>query len=804
MVLLLLFLRVMLSHGYRRLLATGALLCAPVAAWAQDRAQDRAPGLLDEGRPEVVELRLAGVRSVDADALRRAIRTDQSRCRSLVFRVTVCPFYKGDVVYARHYLDPTEFRRDVLRIKLFYYERGYREAQVDTAVADAGTDRVRVLFAVTEGEPTRVDTVAVERAGGQLIPRRRRARIVRIRRGDPLDLLRIDSAKVAIREALGSRGYADAEVGTRVQVDDSARLARVTISVDPKRRTTVDTVVVRGNEEVSDETIRNSLRLRPGEIFRVSDVQESQRALYESGLFRRASIVATPPTDTTRPQRDSAKTVVVTVQEAAPHAVRTSVGFNTFEFLQAGGRYTQYNLLGGARRLDVQGAIGNIGAEQLNRRFIFRNPQLDTAAGRYFSPTYQASVDVTQRWFGDPRNTVSAGLFAQRRSSPLVFVDRGYGATATFTREVAPRLPVSLNYRFEISGVEAGDVYFCVNFGVCERPTIDALNESQRLSPAALTVSSDRANDLFSPTRGTRWRADLEYASQFTASDFRYSRLSAEGSYYRPAFRGVLATHLRLGAVQAVESTNEAIGVGGLNGVALIHPRKRFYSGGSQSVRGYGENQLGPRVLTVPSAVLRGRRVFDRPGAAGMRDTIYIYCQPGVIPIAQCDPNGSGVERNAAGDSIGVSRLQASDFLPRPVGGDGVVEASAEYRFPLLARFNLFGAVFVDGAVVTGESPVGRETVVAATPGFGIRYRSPVGPIRVDVGINPSLEDELRVITESDAGGPRGLVELQGTENPDGTPGVPSRRKFAAYQRTGGVGDALGRLVLHLSIGEAF
>ena len=173
-------------------------------------------------------------------------------------------------------------------------------------------------------------------------------------------------------------------------------------------------------------------------------------------------------------------------------------------------------------------------------------------------------------------------------------------------------------------------------------------------------------------------------------------------------------------------------------------------------------------------------------------------------PIESCDPNATAVLRNAAGDSTGVSRLEAGDFIPRPVGGDGVVEASVEYRFPLLARFNLFGAVFLDGAVVTGESVVGRETVVAATPGFGVRYRSPVGPIRVDVGINPSVEDELRVITESDAGGPRGLVELQGTLNPDGSVAVPGRRKFAAYQRSGGVGDALGRLVLHLSIGEAF
>jgi hypothetical protein len=133
-----------------------------------------------------------------------------------------------------------------------------------------------------------------------------------------------------------------------------------------------------------------------------------------------------------------------------------------------------------------------------------------------------------------------------------------------------------------------------------------------------------------------------------------------------------------------------------------------------------------------------------------------------------------------------------------------VLEASVEYRFPLLARFNLFGAVFLDGAVVTGESVAGRETIVAATPGFGIRYRSPVGPIRIDLGINPSTSDSLRVITESDAGAQRGLLELQGTVNTNNTPGIPAKRSFAAYKRGAGVGDALGRLVLHLSIGEAF
>ena len=43
-------------------------------------------------------------------------------------------------------------------------------------------------------------------------------------------------------------------------------------------------------------------------------------------------------------------------------------------------------------------------------------------------------------------------MFAYRRLAPSVFVERGEGANISFTREVADRVPVSLTYRFELTG----------------------------------------------------------------------------------------------------------------------------------------------------------------------------------------------------------------------------------------------------------------------------------------------------------------------------------------------------------------
>jgi outer membrane protein assembly factor BamA len=240
----------------------------------------------------------------------------------------------------------------------------------------------------------------------------------------------------------------------------------------------------------------------------------------------------------------------------------------------------------------------------------------------------------------------------------------------------------------------------------------------------------------------------------------------------------VLATHLRIGFVRP--------GQGNTDGV--LHPRKRFYAGGSQSVRGFGENQLGPRILTLPHGFLINAQTTS--GAP---------CDAWSPAIRLCDPN-TARDSTAAPNQI-PKLISDDEFTPSPLGGTSLVEASVEYRFPLFLK-NLGGAVFIDGAAV-GErvfDPLrGLATFKnlvsgtgAITPGFGVRYYSPVGPIRVDLGINPSRAEELAVVTELQRNGRLEIVPLE-------TP-----RRYAAGGGGSGIGRILNRLTLHLSIGQAY
>jgi outer membrane protein insertion porin family/translocation and assembly module TamA len=597
---------------------------------------------------------------------------------------------------------------------------------------------------------------------------------VRLRAGDPLNLIRLDSTIVRLRDQLWEQGYSDARIDTTVTVDPETHSARVEIAIDPRWRATVGQIAIAGNQKVARRTILNSLSFRPGDVYRRSDLIESQRNLYESQLFKQA-IITVPP------QGDTSKFIEVQVKEAPLREARLSGGFNTVDFVQVEGRFTNYNFYGRARRLDIQGVLGNLLAKQLNP--TFRHPIDEDAEAGFFQPTWNVSADLKQPWFQSSRNTIGVGVFGHRRIVPSIVVDRGFGASATFTRTVAQRAPASLTYRYEITRVEAGDIYFCINYGVCDRGTIDALRGNQALSPMALTSSVDRTNDPFSPTNGYHARLDVEHASYFTGSDFRYNRAFTEGAVYHRmgGRRATLAAHARLGWVRPLASTNKEVDIPGevadtLGGI--LHPRKRFYAGGSQSVRGYGENQLGPRILTVPST-----RLATIPG-----------CDPAALFVG-CDPDAPRPPDPTKPGTPGEA-LPDRDFTPRALGGTTLIEGSVEYRFPVWKQLD--GAVFVDGAIV-GESSLTQATkgTGAITPGFGVRYQSPVGPIRVDVGFNPHLAEALDVVTEvTNANGQKQLVRVL-RPGPNGL--EPATRTY-----NGETASFLDRLTLHLSIGQAF
>lgn len=732
-----------------------------------------------EGREEVSE-----------EVLRRNLVTRQTRCRSLLLQ-PFCRLGDWDVITERHHLDRDEIPSDELRLLVTYFRQGFRHADVSAEVRESN-GQVEVRFRIDEGPPTLVQRMDVHQEP-EVLTARDMERAPFPREGRPFNLDLLDQAMDFLEERLHEAGYLDAAVTDSIEVEE--RGARVRLTIDPGPQSTVRRVDIEGNQEIEDATIRGGLLLEEGEVLTLPLVRRTRRTLYDTNLFHEVEVSVSGEAEGgssaeavgsadgagsadgtgqadgagQADQPDSAKVVSIRLREAPPRLARVGGGFNTLEFGQVEGRFTHYNWLGGGRRLDLRAAVGNLLAPQLNDRGIFRNVLPgDLAAvdpGPFQHPTWQATAELAQPHFRGARNALGISLFAHRAIIPGISIDQGFGGELSLTRRIAFRAPLSLAYRHEVVRAEAGEVYFCVHFGVCAPPVIQGLRGRRSLAPVSLGFHVDRSDHALAPTAGYRIRADLEHASELTLSDFAYHRASGEASYYRAFVRWpehVVAGRFRAGWVGALDPADEELRVDE-TGRSLIHPRKRFFAGGARSVRGYPENRLGPRVLTVPRDVLLDE---DR-------------CTSEEIAQATCDPNQAPVDA----------------FFPRPLGGSSLLEGSVEYRFPI---GSVTAALFLDGAVVGGRvGGLVQDASAGVTPGFGVRFASPAGPIRIDLGIQGRPTAELPVVTETETEVTNGVIQRELVR-------LETLRRYDPLEARGFVGRMLGRLTLHFSIGEAF
>ena len=179
-----------------------------------------------------------------------------------------------------------------------------------------------------------------------------------------------------------------------------------------------------------------------------------------------------------------------------------------------------------------------------------------------------------------------------------------------------------------------------------------------------------------------------------------------------------------------------------------------------QSVRGFSENELGPTVLQARRASLL---------TAG--------CSNSTIANGQCDP----------------SSVPDDELFTRPVGGSSLIEGSAELRLPLMKALGT--VLFVDGAYVgTAGLASPAHGKGAVTPGVGFRYRSPLGVLRLDIGLRPVGAELLPVVVATtDANGNDSIVRL--TREKRYSPIAPS---------TGTLHSIARRLVVHFAMGQAF
>jgi len=637
--------------------------------------------------PRVVrQLSFEGNRAISDEVLASAISTTNSSWFARSF------FFRWLGLGEKRYFDEQEFRRDVVRIEVLYRRSGYPRVQVDTLVRRT-PENVFITFRFKEGDPIRVTSFQV--IGLDSLPQRLRQVVVvdlPLQQGDPFNRYEMQATADTITRRLRDRGYPTARVYSSFEANKERLTASVTLEVAPGHRAVIGSIEVVGTKRVEPDLVRNLMAARPGRRYSQDELFQSQRNLYQSDLFR----FATVNIDSAKfqPGADSVP-LLVQVNEAKRRRIRSGIGYGTEDCFRGSAGWTSRNFLGsGGRILDLTSRVSKVGVgEPVDwglRNTICTASKHDTIGSA--KANFSLGASIRRPAFLSPNNTISVSVFTEQRSEFNVYLRRETGSTITLRRETPRRrLPLSLAYTLSYGHTEATAVSFCASFNACTPDVVDLLKQNRVLATITANASLPRTNNPIDPSRGSQKSVEVTVSSKLlgSASFQQFTRVVSEAAWYRPVARDVvLSWRVRGGAIFAPR-----VDVATQSG-NFIPPEQRFYAGGPNDVRGFDRNELGPVVYVVSKAYL---------------------------------------------DSVGgIAKANRDSIQVAATGGNTLAVGNIELRVPspvLSSRLRL--AAFVDAGGVWQRGSGGTGVVIRVTPGVGIRLNTPLGPARLDIAYNP-------------------------------------------------------------------
>ncbi|HJS48119.1 MAG TPA: BamA/TamA family outer membrane protein [Gemmatimonadales bacterium] len=674
-------------RAFRR--ALGACLFASTGLVGALVAQP-APGLV------VRKLEFEGNKALSEEVLAASIATTRSNW----FATT--PVIRKVGLGEKRYLNEQEFRRDVLRLVLLYRRSGFLEVEVDTAVRRTEEDAY-VTFRITEGAPVRVTAIVVDGLAA-VGDRERLLEDLPLQVGDPFDRLLLQATADTLVRRLRDRGRPGARVFSGFDVDRAGRTAAVSLEAEPGDSVAVGPIAVTGVRRVDSSLVRDLLATRPGRPFSQKDLQASQVSLYTSELFRFASV----DVDSAWTPGSGPVPLRVQVTEGRFHQVRAFGGYGTDDCLRMGAGYTERNILGEGRILDLNLRFSKLGVGEPTRvegiATSICGPIEDDSIGSG-KLNFSATLGIRRPAFLSYRNVGTATLFAERRSEVRVYRREELGFSLGLSRQLWNRFPFSVQYRLGYGRTEALPATYCANFNACTPDDITQFQQRRLLGVASVNTTLNRTNNPLDPSRGTLSSFEVAHSSGITgSSDLQYfTRGVADASWYRPLGRNtVLALRARAGYVYAPQVAFDS------GAVAYVPPEQRFYAGGPNDVRGFERNELGP--------------------------VVYVIDDEDLPP----DPDD----------------IDPADLRFAATGGNTLFVANAELRLPApVFRGRLRLALFVDAGGVwqlgIDDAP---KSDFRVTPGFGVRIATPLGPARLDVGYNPYRRQSGALYRETTTG----------------------------------------------------
>lgn len=660
---------------------------------------------LPEGRSAVESVSIQGVSGRDEKEIRGGIGTrDPSRLLGQ---------FPTGFVYEYELFDEATLARDLERIERQLRRRGYYEGKVRAArVIVLEEDRVRVEIDIQKGLPVLIRKVEISGLAGLPFEAASKAlQINPVRAGNVFDEDIYEKAESEISNALADYGYAYVRTLGTAHVDLADHSAIVRFDVTPGLRAEYGTISVEGLRELPLGPVLRTVALVSGKRYSRRELELARAALFDLGVFSKVDVVPglQDPTSQQVP-------IKVRVEEAPLRNVTAGVGA-TLDVLRLGvnGRvgWTHRNFLGGLREFSVSTRPGltffptridNLGEPPIavfpenSLLGSLEQPSLFDGRTRGFLSTGYSIYPLLY-----PLNTAADQEPIDYKNERVIGYNEltlSVGAKRKFFGRLMPT-SLSMNFRSNFPFTYQGSLSdIC---GSSDPSNHCGLEPVSVVYPELLT-DIDLRDDPISPTIGLFLSNGLQVAVPYLGGQLFDVRVRPEARFFVPLDYGrrlILASRVTFGFVfpqNYGETLQQAVDDPTSPDVVRDQHRllfRAFYSGGPQSNRGYPYQRIGPQgpisFLLPANAMCTGDLTTEKPECL------------------------------------------------RPLGGFSLWEASLELRYKIGGPWGM--VLFADASNVSEKVFTMNFAAPHISVGPGLRYDSPVGPIRVDLGYRlPGLQ----------------------------------------------------------------
>ena len=615
--------------------------------------------------------------------------------QSLRERMAIQP---ADRLQRRGVFSTALLNHDLSAITGLYQANGFQQVSVASRVTDdykGKTGHLRVDIDIKEGPQTLVHSVQI--TGNTHYSNDTLLNQLSTIPGQPFSSFLLANDRDSVVSYYFDRGFPDVQVETVNQpAPDQPNRQDVSFKVTEGLQVFVDKILISGLHYTQPFIVNRELQVKEGDPMSQSKILDSQRRLYDLSIFNQVDVAPSNPDGAV-----TKKDLMMQLEEAKRYTFDYGVGIQ----VQTGALNSDCQKINpnpnSPQVCNPNGTtgfspLGTFGITRSNFRGRDDTITLRTNVGRleqrvlvsYEQPHWLNRNDLTLTVNGFYDSTQDVLTFSSERLEGSVQALQQWRKGETFL------------YKFSYRRVQVDE-----NTLQISPDLIPLLSRPVRVGLPSFSYVRDHRDDPLDSHRGMLNAVDFGVAYKTFGSQADYTRLFIENSSYYAFAKNknisgrswVFARSTRIGVENPLAAANTLEGT--------VPLPERFFTGGSNSHRGFGINEAGPRD-PVTGFPLGGDGLF----------------------LNNLELRTPSIQLPYIGENLGLVLFHDA----------GNVFATAGDIFPSLGHWSQPHpeTCIPHETTVTASTPVCDFNYISQAVGLGVRYRTPIGPVRVDFGYN--------------------------------------------------------------------